>query len=439
MRINRRKTFNVRAKPDTQTVYSFKDCTRGGAITFFLFPCKFTLSRTKTSQSVTVYGIKPGSSNLQLDGITGVPPVPIVVFSGSGSPYFNKFDHIQSSCCARTPTSSVCGGVTVQLKSSCSWQTKPHLLTRGIVFMTYDNLMVPLSLAGVTITSTLTTMLPSTTSSAVCAGDCNLTPLNQLDSLTDGTCYEHIPTPDDLSEFVERQSLTKSFLSSIRSALFPSWFNISITNDPDALNKLSNTDYLAKLVSSNILLSERGCESLVIEEKNEGRFLVLQHNGPLNFKIEDEQSLLQSPSLSDYYCIAIYVCSGQNSSVYIGLPPSAQDGIKSISFILNYVRKGWKFDFKSASLSKTPQDSILKERLWNGHSYAEHSSRANLQYDTLVNMEAQGRFSYEVANVNLNFSGFVRYKYTTRRDEVSLHIMNILIVYCYIIIIIRPI
>ena len=439
MKIREPKVINVRAKPDIPTSYSFKDCTGGGGTTFFLFPCKFTLSKTKTSQSVTVIGVETGSSNLQLDGITGVPPVPIVVLSGSGSPYFNKSDHIQSSCCARTPTSSVCGGITVQLTSSCSWEIKPHFLTRGIVFMTYDNLIVPLSLAGMTITSTLTTMLSSTNSSTVCADDCRLTPLNQLDSLNDGTCYEHIPTPDDLSEFVERQSLTKSFLSSIRSALFPSWFNISITNDPDALNKLSNTDYLTKLVSSNTLLSERGCESLVIEEKNEGRFLVLQHNGPLNFKIEDEQQLLQSPSLSDYYCIAVHVCSGQRSPVYIGLPPSAQDGIKSIGFILNYVRKGWKFDFKSASLSKTPQDSILKERLWNGHSYAEHSSRVNLQYDTLVNMEAQGKFSYQMANVNLNFSGFVHYKYTTRRDEVSLHIMNILIVYCYIIIIIRPI
>ena len=411
-----------------ETEYFIVPCSSGGGFAF-LTPCSFVLSRTIQNQTLKARAYVAGSYLFRFTDPT-LSPISIIFSSDSEAPYFEKYPDIRPSCC--NSSTLRCSTEVVTLISSCSWSAD---VTKGIVYVSYDGLTAPVSLAGVGITSESAT-LPNINSFDRCTQSCDLTP---LDTATDN-CYEHIPTPDDLREFVKRQSLTKSFLSSIRSALFPSWFNISITNDPDALNKLSNTDYLAKLVSSNILLSERGCESLVIEEKNEGRFLVLQHNGPLNFKIEDEQSLLQSPSLSDYYCIAIYVCSGQNSSVYIGLPPSAQDGIKSISFILNYVRKGWKFDFKSASLSKTPQDSILKERLWNGHSYAEHSSRANLQYDTLVNMEAQGRFSYEVANVNLNFSGFVRYKYTTRRDEVSLHIMNILIVYCYIIIIIiRPI
>ena len=413
-----------------ETEYSIVPCSSGGAFAF-LKPCLFVLSRTIQNQTLKARAFLAGSYLFRFTDPT-LPPISIIFSSDSEAPYFEKYSDIQPSCC--NSSSLICGKKAVTLISSCSWSA--DYITKGIVYVSYDGLTAPVSLAGVGITSDSAT-LPNINSRDSCSPGCELTPLENIKD--DDKCYKHIPTPDDLREFVKRQSLTKSFLSSIRSALFPSWFNISITNDLDALNKLSNTDYLAKLVSSNILLSERGCESLVIEDKNEGRFLVLQHNGPLNLKIEDEQPLLQSPSLSDYYCIAVHVCSGQNSPVYIGLPPSAQDGIKSIGFILNYVRKGWKFDFKSASLSKTPQDSMLKERLWNGHSYAEHSSRVNLRYDTLLNMEAQGRFSYEMANVNLNFSGFVRYKYTTRRDEVSLHIMNILIVYCYIIIIIRPI
>ena len=160
-------------------------------------------------------------------------------------------------------------------------------------------------------------------------------------------------------------------------------------------------------------MTERGCESLVIEN-TQGTFILLQHNGPLNLRIVNElPSILQSPSLSNYYCIAVHVCSGQSSPIHIGLPPSAQDGIKRIGFIFNYVNKGWTFNFKSATLTKIPQMKQLTAKLWNGITYQRSSSRANIQYDTLVNMETGGQYSYEMTNVNFNFSGFVRYNYVT--------------------------
>ena len=415
----RQKLIFVRSKPDIDTSYKIKDCSSGGSSSYLAFPCDFTLSRTKTSQRIRVIGVSPGSYVFQLDG---VPPVPVLVVSGSqSSPYFNTFANrsIQPSCCSNTLT-SMCREKP-RLNSSCSWDTHTnpfYTTTRGIVFIIYDNLTVPLSLAGVTITSEDTT-LPLTNASAMC-GNCNnkLKELNSTDK-----CYEHIPTPDDLSEFVRRQSLTNSFLSSIRTSLFPSWFNISITDDPDAINKLSSTDYLVKLVSPAKLLDEKGCESLVIGDNNEGRFLVLQHNGPLNLTLESEQSsLLNSPSSSDFYCFAVHVCSGQRSPFYIGLPPSAQDGIDSISFISKYIKKGWTFSFNSVSLSQTLQKTVLEAKLWNGYSYMQRYSEDYFQYDTLVNMKStQGGFSYGVANVNLSFSGFIRYKYITERDEVCFY------------------
>ena len=405
------RNITIRAKPDNDTTYNVKDCSSsGGTLTYFASPCRFNLSRTKTSQNVTLRGSFPGSYVFELDG---VPPVPILVVSGfQSSPYFNKFGNrsIQPSCCYNTLI-SMCHEQP-RLSSSCSWDKST---TRGIVFISYDNLTVPLSLAGVNINSESAT-LPSP-ARAVCTDNCNnkLKPLSSAEK-----CYKHIPTPDDLSEFVRRQSLTDSFLSSIRTSLFPNWFNISITDDPDAINELSSTDYLAKLVSPTKLIDEKGCESLVIEDNNEGRFLALQHNGPLNLTLENEQSfVLNSPSSSDFYCIAVHVCSGQRSPVYIGLPPSAQDGIDSISFISNYIKKGWTFNFNSVSLGQTLQKTVLEAKLWNGYSYMQRYSQDYFQYDTLVNMKsAQGRFSYENTNVNLSFSRFIRYKYITKQDEV---------------------
>ncbi|XP_019853361.1 PREDICTED: uncharacterized protein LOC105313106 isoform X2 [Amphimedon queenslandica] len=404
------KKISVRSKPDKETTYRFRDCSFGGARRAFIFTCTFTLNKTKTIENVTVVGLKPGPYILQLEGVS---PVDMLFVSGSNeSLYFNKSDNIQPSCCSSTHA-SICGDqIPVQLNSSCSWDSDT---TRGIVFIIYDNLTVPLSLAGVNISSENNIALPLEDDDAMCS-NC----ANKLTELGSGKCYKHMPTPDDLSEFVKRQSLTNSFLSSIKSSLFPSWFNISITDNLNAIDKVSSTDYLAKLVSPAKLINEKGCESLVIGDKNKGRFLVLQHNGPINLTLENEQSfVLNSRSPSDFYCIAVHVCSGQRSPVYIGLPPSAQDGIKKISFISNYIKKGWTFDFKSVSLSKTLQQSVLQTKLWNGYQYMQQHSGIHFQYDTLVNMNVQGMFSYGIANVALTFRGLAQYKYITTKEKAN--------------------
>ena len=416
--------ITIRAKPDNVTTYYFEGCSKVGLIQrgYFLSTCSLEFSKSVTSRTVSLTAFNPGSFYLKLD-YNDAPPVPFIVSASDSSPYFDNpvLEGVQPSCCGNNL--QICEVQPTVLKSSCSWNTRNELLvTTGIVFIEYDSLKVPLSLAGLEITTdALATTLPPSDSSVTCSSSsssCSLTPLNQLSTFT-GTCYQHMPTPEDLSQFVSNQSLTITFLSSIKSSLFPSWFSLDKAEDMNALNKLSSTDYLAKLVSSDSLLTERGCESLVIENI-QGQFILLQHNGPLNLNVVNElPSTLPSPSLSNYYCIAVHVCSGQSSPIHIGLPPSAQDGIKRIGFIFNYVNKGWTFNFKSATLTKIPQVEQLTAKLWNGITYERSSSRANIQYDTLVNMETGGQYSYEMTNVNFNFSGFVRYNYVTDDTKVK--------------------
>ena len=414
VRIRSYKIITIRAKPDNATTYRIEGCFATSIPiqgSYFLSACHLDFSNTTTSRSLTLIAFLTGLFFLKLVGVD-TPPVPFVISSGS-SPYFDNpyFDGVQPSCCGNTLP--ICRD-PVELLSSCSWdkRSQPHV-TRGIVFIEYDNMKVPISLAGLQITTsgTITTTLPPLNSSASCSNkSCGFTNFT-------GDCYKHFPTAGDLSEFVKNQSLTVSFLSSIRSSLFPSWFSLDKAEDMDALNKLSNTDFLAKIVSSNELLKEGGCESLVIEN-SEGQFVLLQHNGPLNLQLQSEMpSILQSPSPSNYYCIAVHVCSGQSSPVYIGLPPSAQAGINRISFISNYIQRGWKFNFQSATLTKIPQIFFITNKLWNGVTYSEHISRVRIQYDTLVNMKAEGQYSYGMANVKLSFNGSVRYNYITESSS----------------------
>ena len=434
------RMITIRAKPDNVTTYYFEGCRSRFVpiqLGYFLSSCSLEFSKSITSRNVILTAFKPGSFYLKLDYIDSAA-VPFIISGSDSSPYFDSpfLEGIQPSCCQRN--FQICPDQPTALNSSCSWETTSELLvTRGIVFIEYDTLKVPLSLAGLEVTkNTLTTTLPPSDSSVSCSSSsssCSLTPLDQLTIFT-GTCYQHMATPEDLNQFVSNQSLTFTFLSSIRSSIFPSWFSLDKAEDMNALNRLSSTDYLAKLVSSDSLLNERGCESLVIEN-TQGQFILLQHNGPLSLRIINElPTMLQSPSSSNYYCIAVHVCSGQSSPVHIGLPPSAQDGIKRIGFILNYVNKGWTFNFKSATLTKIPQMKQLTAKLWNGITYGRIFSRANIQYDTLVNMETEGQYSYEMTNVSLDFSGFVRYNYVTDETKV-MNCISLFIYHCLLFII----
>ena len=419
------KIITFRARPDEKTTYTFEGCTiaSGSLIDgqFFLAPCSFSLTSDNTMRTLTLSGFVSGSYALKLVD-SDIEPVPFVILSDSTSDYFSNpvFEGVRPSYCAAN-TRQMCQNLpSVLFISSCSWnEINQTQVTKGIVFIEYDIFTIPLSLAGVQLPATgeLNTTLPPTDSTASCSEAQSCPDLKSLSFFTIDN-YRHMPTPADLSAFVKNQSLTDYFLRSVRPHIFPSWFNINITSNSEALLRLSSTNYLAQLVSSSTLLTERGCQSLVVEN-TQGQYILLQHNGPLNLTIQNEQSfILKTPSQFDYYCIAVHVCSGQSSPLLIGLPPSAQDGIKSIDFISNYINRGWKLNFKSFFLRKTLYSSYLQEKIWNGFVYAEDSSRADIHYDTLVNMEASGKYSYNMTSIDLDFNGFVRYKYATESTEV---------------------
>ena len=419
------KTITFRARPNKKTTYTFEGCTiASGALIdekYFLAPCSFSLTPDNTMRTLTLSGFVSGSYALKLTN-SNIEPIPFVILSDSISPYFSNliFKGVRPSRCAAN-THQMCQNLpSVLFISSCSWnEISQTQVTKGIVFIEYDIFTIPLSLAGVQLPATgeLNTTLPPTDTTASCSEAQSCPDLKSLSFFT-VDIYRHMPTPADLSAFVKNQSLTDYFLRSVRPHIFPSWFNINITRNSEALLRLSSTNYLAQLVSSSTLLTERGCQSLVVEN-TQGQYILLQHNGPLNLTIQNEQSfILKTPSQFDYYCIAVHVCSGQSSPLLIGLPPSAQDGIKSIDFISNYINRGWKLNFKSFFLKKTLYSSYLQEKIWNGFVYAEDSSRADIHYDTLVNMEASGKYCYDTTSIDLEFNGFVRYKYVTKSTEV---------------------
>ena len=429
LQVNGAKQITIHAPFNTSTIfYASKGCgfdnEIGTVSDFLIYPCPINFP---TSNSFTIYGLDPGAYFVKFTttGLTiDIPTLSFIVSSGDTSQYFSTFGDspiIKPSCCKTSYSNTLlkCSDRFVQLRSSCSWERLPgnYVATKGIVFTIYDSIEIPVSLAGLTISTAgnLTTTLPNIDRDASC-GKCKptLKPLSSND-----TCYEHISKPADLETFVEKQSLTATFLSATQHQ-FPVWFNILTADDNMTLNRLNDRDYIANIMDRTALLLEPGCESLVVDETN--HLIVLQHNGPLTLTVGSETTLLPSPiGRLSYYCIAVSLCSGDKSSVYFGgIPSSAQTDLTKISFISNYINKGWKFEFLSATLSQEDRTVQFNVKYWNGSLYNKHNHRLNISYDTVLNMSVSGGFLYETTAADFEFNGQVWYKYVTNNDMVHI-------------------
>ena len=363
--------ISMKTDPNAEvTVYIVPDyhCQSGGVNpgNFIILPCPFSVRNTV---NLVRFNLPPGLYSFEPifnKGVIVQPPGPIsfIVSSPLSSVYFDTFqdrDYVQQSCCSLHKSFLLFQSVLVcpssknisqvQLISSCSWYQDNNygpFISSGIVFSSYNNLQLPVSLAGIVLTPTPVKLtLPTDRSSC---GNCNgqLNSLNTIDSNRDDVCYEHSATTKDLEEFVKRQSLTVTFLEKIQQ-LLPKWILLTTSPDNAAINKIRNEDLMVNIVELSSLYSLTGCESLIVD-RSEGYFSVLQHKGPLNLTLESSEStVLRSPQRGSFYCIAVHLCTGVESSVYIGIPSSAQQDITSISYISKYINKGWTLEISSCS------------------------------------------------------------------------------------------
>ena len=421
-------------------------CHSGGVNlgSFGLLPCPFTVNQPV---SLIQFNLPPGLYSFQPvfhKEVIVQPPGPIffIVSSPQSSVYFRTFqdrDYIQQSCCSWHESfilfqsvllcSSSRNRSQVQLISSCSWHSDSNnglYISSGIIFSSYNDLQLPVSLAGIVLTTTPVKLtLPTDRSSC---GNCNekLSSLNNIDVNGSDVCYEHSATTKDLQEFLERQSLTITFLKKIQQ-LLPKWILLTASRNNTNVNKIRNEDFMVNIVELSSLYSLIGCESLIVD-RSEGYFSVLQHNGPLNLTLESlESTLLRSPQTGSFYCIAVHLCSGIESSVYIGIPSSVQQDLTSISYISKYIKKGWTLEISSIVLKKNVDNVTIFSKYWNGMSFDFHLSRQLSQFDMILNVKYIGSFSYANTSVTVVFDGTVWYQYVyndTLKTQVSVSAMT---------------
>ena len=413
-------------------------CSSGGGL-LFLIPCEIEFGPSKTTATSIISVFIPGIYYLKFNikgpnaaDYDAPQPLPIIVSSGEDSYYFKKFKspYVYNSCCQPDRSMPIlrCGTNPkdhVQFTSSCSWKNfgSSGSKTNGIVFSQYKDLLLPVSVAGLEITKTdssVSLSVPSTGLSSTC-GNCDkhLQDLKVIHS--DEQCYNYRPEIEDLSEFMSKQSLTRTFIKETQSKLTPKWLKFIVPDERNTRSSLVESDYRVSITSETEVLDLVGCESLILDRT--GQFSVLLHNGPLDIdlnvsSLNTERYPLSTPSKGQFYCIAVELCSGDSSPLYVGIPRSSQAEIVKIGFLNEFVRKGWKFTMHSFIFRNTPVRINDMFIYWNG--FTQDYMLPMLESDVKINMKSTGSFSFGLTNISFSFSGNVSYKYTLRRNEVGL-------------------
>ena len=353
-------------------------------------------------------------------------PIPIIVDSSLESEYFKTFSHLQPSCCVlKNDQLLLCGvlpELNPQLVSSCGWHIENNKTnyTFGITYSKLNNVTFPVSVAGLNI-SEGDIKLPQ--GNGIC-DDCKGMLMN-INKYPENKCYMYQPTGEDSREFVTRQSLSIAFVNEARNKLLPSWIDLEVTPDSETLTKVSETDYKITLATTTDVTITPGCESIIIDSV--GQFGVLQHDGPLNLtlqtsRINYEDTHIPSPTRGSSVCIAVNLCLGENSPVYIGIPSSAQMSIQEISFIHDYVKRGWNIIFHSVTVHKIPPSFHLFVNFWNGILY--NYTPSLFQRNLVLIMETSGLFTYRHTEVSFFFFGKLSHDYVVDKTKVSISIIK---------------
>ena len=430
---------SILARPDEELIVDFNDVCRSLGAGQGIVPneCQqIRFTRTQTMIQIPIIPLGSGIFEFKI-GLSGnnsmnyVQPqsIPVVVVSqGQDSPYFNTFGdsttHLTRSCCSNRTSPLMCKrsitSIPIVFQSSCDWtSTMESLTTGGIVFSSFNRFYLPISVAGLSISENRLSL-----SDTVCGSCPGLTPLNEItvSNSEDEVCYSHQPTTSDAAEFVSKQSLETSFISTIQDSLLPTWLRLSVPSD-DGRQTLEQGDLLIDIIEDEVLINNIFCPRMIIDST--GYFALLLHNGPLKVELQSsmnsyETQAFMSPPRRSYYCIGVNLCLDSSSPVYIGIPPSAQSALQNISFLSEYIDKGWNLTFLSTiirNLNAQTAGMVSKINYWNGvtPNYNPPIPRADIS----VNMEASGQFEYGDTSVSVKFGGIYLYQYTTEMNEVN--------------------
>ena len=412
--VHQLNTFNISARPLSDL--NVRLMGRGLQVK----PSMITLNRETTSGNFQVTGQRAGHYTLtyQLHGSISdefeMPDSsPVLVSMNRSDERVNRYFTYQEtdpgliveSCCK--PMSliySECPMSTnpISFRSSCKWSSAgSRFETPGIVFAENKNLILPLSISGISIIYNGTgeilsglSIIPvaSCTSCASNRGK-HLTskPLNPPD------CYFYQFDSGDVEDMLKSNSLAYTFIDRI-ARLLPSWLSVSILNNEGDSTSFYDIDFATSLVKHEDVYGISGCESIVASDP--GLYMVLRYSR--GFEVSMDGGSVRhtpiAPTDGNPVCVAVNLCQDVDSPVYLGLPSNVQSIVRLLPALVPYNRDNWQYSLESVTLYSQARNVTIPGMYWNGTEiYLPEMANSDLRMETTATLNLEsGLISIEL-------------------------------------------
>ena len=304
---------------------------------------------------------------------------------------------LEPGCCQKITTfkQNYCISTlqNVFLSSSCMWYDNTMFKTKGITFIHSDDLMLPVSIAGVNASLSSQNLDISINNDNLNCGQC------PHDSTHTDQCFNWDLDVSDTLAMVVSHSLFKTFLNNVLHIL-PVGINIELLSNGNKEIPLQYHDFLAILKTAYEVQGIQGCELLSL--KPSGLYYIVQVNADLKVKVKGQQLLYQYHVQSRPICFALDICQGQFASLHISLTERAGNVLTDLYPISQFRIAGWNVHFTTCTLSSLGLDLISNESFWNG------SQSVHLDiplYDTEISFTASGKLINNNLTVAVSFTG----------------------------------
>ena len=395
-------TFIVSAKPDSDLTVEF-DSRLGFTPNVFTFtPWMTEVTVSVTPSSVDVYIV-----NTRLTGtdayIYDTPPEVTIVVQDT-TPFKDVNKTLSPGCCSNESESiHSCLGTssTITFYSTCRHQT--HIwedgarILEGTSFTTAGELSLPLSLRSVLLQSSGARGISFQMSPYESEdGTSQCTPCGEQECSSEWDCSCYDPTPS-IAYYLQQESLAKTYLQNI-APLLPSWMKLEAVGSDRLYDDLS---FRVELVDSEDLYRIPQCRGFFSTKNVDfGTYSVLVYSGTFMVSV-GEDTISHTPSANDALCVAVNLCDGKESPVYISLPTDFR--FEQFSALNRLSIVGWKLE-KVSGLIVTSSTPL--EYYWE-------------KADLMMNAEVSFTGRQGGTSLDLSFNGLVRLNTTTPLTQVS--------------------
>ena len=326
----------------------------------------------------------------------------------SSSMYFssNNLNNgiVGAGCCQKITTfkQNYCISTlqNVFLSSSCMWYDNTVFKTKGITFIHTEDLMLPLSIAGVNASLSSQNLDMSINNDNLNCGQCPHVS-NQTDQ-----CFNWDLNVFDTHDMVISHSLFATFLNKTYHVL-PVGLNIELLSTSIKGIPFQYYDFLAVLKTANEVQDIQGCELLSLEPS--GLYYIVRVNTNLKIRVKGQNLLYQYHLQSRPICFALDICQGKFSTLHISLTEKAGSVLTDFYPISQFKTAGWNVNFTTCKLSSLGLD-LLSNEFWNGTQNVHLDVQL---YDTAISLTASGKLLNHNLTVDVSFTGEMFLKINT--------------------------